>query len=577
VVLADTKEKRSEEAGQTNGPITAREGWHIVRPGDTLEGIARKYLGENERWSENWKLNPGVKNPDQIFPGQRLRVMLSGHLPANGALVLKLSNGVDDQLLPLDWRAAEKNDLLQPRDSLRTAAGASAELLFYDDTFLVVTEDSLVLLAESPPQKQKVDRTQIEIVLGQADLTGTLGVTNNQKIEILLGGVTVEPKGDVKGNVKSRVRKVGEQTAQLMVYTGEGAIKAGGETVTVPQGMGSFAKMGAPPSPPEELLPAATGLSPGPQSRDANRRPTFRWNAVPGARDYAAEVCRDKRCGVLVARTLGISGTSWQPSDELPVEPLYWRVTATSPSGLDGYPSPAVDFEITEGPDDVEAPIVGIAFVGPQAKVNDRIIVGPGFEIQVTAEDLTTGVERWWPVIDGEEATEADLSRSWSTGEHTVEVVAVDRAGNEERSEVSFYYDPDPPRLSWGLQGVGEFGRDLLERFAEDGPEATQQGRQPLAAGGQRWRFDSDFTQVIVKPSGRRARLADVPDGLTRDQGMWILAEDLPCNGVTKLRYELEERFLSGKKRGTGVLVVDAVDCVGNRARIAWPLLKGHK
>lgn len=576
--LASAETVTQNEVAETEGPNTAREGWHVVRPGDTLEGIARKYLGEGGKWPNNWQLNPGVKDPNLIKPGQRLRVLLPGNLPPSGALVSKISNRVDDQLLPLDWREAEKNDLLQSRDSLRTAEGASAELLFYDETHLVLSESSLVVVGDEPTRKAEVDRTQIEIVLGQADLSGALPAAKNQEIEIILGGVKVEPKGNAEGKISTRTRLVGEESAQLMVYTGEGAIEAGGETVAVPEGMGSSASAGAPPSPPEELLPAATGLSPAARFRVAERRPTFSWEAVPGARDYTVEVCRDDRCGALVARATGLSGTSWQVPQDLSAEPLYWRVTATSPSGLDGYPTTPVDFEIIDRPDDVEPPAVEIVFVGPQAKVNDQIIVGPGFEIEVTATDAATGVERWWPILDGEEAVEADLSSdSWSTGEHTLEVVAVDGVGNEQRSEVSFYYDPDPPQLSWGLQGVpGEFGSDLLERYGEEGLEATQQGRQTISAGGQTWRFDSDFTQVIVKPGGRKARLADVPDKLTGDQGLWILATDKPCNGVTKLRYELEERSWPGEKRGAGVLVVDAIDCVGNRARIAWPLLSGR-
>ena len=562
----------SEEKQLNEDTETLREGWHVVRPGDTLESITRRYLGKASLWQENWKKNEGeVRDPNLIHPGDRLRILLHDSLPPSGALVSKISNRVENELLPLTWKEAVLNDILQPKDSLRTFEKSSAELLFFDETHLVLSESSLVLVADEPQIRENVERTQIEIRVGQADLSGVLP-QEDQGIEIILGDARVEPRGDAKGAVSTRTRMADEKSAQLMVYTGEGAIEAGGEKVAVPSGMGTSVTEGAPPAPPEKLLPAPGGLEPAPKFRDAIRRPVFRWGTVEGARDYTVEVCQDARCGALLERAVGIQGTNWQPKADLPVQALFWRVNATSPSGLDGYPSAAVNFEILDRPDDDVPPTARVALLGPQAKVNDRILVGPGFEIEVTTEDVGTGVKRWWPVVDGEETTVERLAGPWESGEHTVEIVAEDKAGNQSTTVQEFVYDPDPPRMSWGLQGVGEFGRGLTDIYGEDGPEASEQGRQVISAGGRAWYLDSDFTQVIVKPNRRKAKLADVPEGLTRERGMWILAEDLLCNGVTKLRYELEDRSVVGSRQGEAVLVVDAQDCVGNRARIAWPL-----
>jgi LysM repeat protein len=51
---------------------------YVVRPGDTLEDIARKVLGDPSRWPEIYNLNrPKIENPDLIYPGQVLQIPAS--------------------------------------------------------------------------------------------------------------------------------------------------------------------------------------------------------------------------------------------------------------------------------------------------------------------------------------------------------------------------------------------------------------------------------------------------------------------------------------------------------------------
>ena len=55
-------------------PTPEATGWHTVRPGETLRGIAAQFLGSQDRWVEIHRLNPGIADPDRIAPGLRIRI-----------------------------------------------------------------------------------------------------------------------------------------------------------------------------------------------------------------------------------------------------------------------------------------------------------------------------------------------------------------------------------------------------------------------------------------------------------------------------------------------------------------------
>jgi nucleoid-associated protein YgaU len=48
---------------------------YVVKRGDTLWAISRRYLGSGKRYPALVRANRGrISNPDLIFPGQKLRL-----------------------------------------------------------------------------------------------------------------------------------------------------------------------------------------------------------------------------------------------------------------------------------------------------------------------------------------------------------------------------------------------------------------------------------------------------------------------------------------------------------------------
>ncbi len=561
LILAVCPPAWSQDEAASDPPFV----WYMVRPGDTIEGLTVRYLGSRDRWEENAELNKDrFPNPHKIDPGEHIRLLVPPELPADGALVREISNQVEDQPTPLSWTDARRRELLRARDGVKTGEQSSAELEFADAS-LVLTEESIVFIYEEKTREQ-VDRTQIEIQVGQADLAGTADTSESTgQFEIVLGDATATPRASEDSALQTRARRPKDGGAQLMVYSGESELEAAGAKVTVDTGMGSSVPEGEAPKPPEKLLPAAADLDPAAGSGLATPRPAFRWAPVEGARDYTLEVCRDASCGALVERVVELAEPSWQPAG-LPVEKLYWRVTAVSPSGLDGYPSEAVSFEILSAVEDTEAPEIQVGFTGPQlaprSGLNDRWILGLGMEVEVEVEDAVSGVGEWTPSIDGEEIPVEGLKGPWEKGEHTLGVVAVDLAGNRREVEVPFTFDPDPPELSWGVEGGGTLSQTIGELDADyAGSAPAYRGRRKMKIGKRYWQLDSDYAEVLLRPRSGKAVGLEGGSSIGRDFGLWVLAKDGICTELDDLRYEL----VPGSKKNEYVLRVQATDCVGNQ------------
>ena len=585
LLLAPAARGQGRPPAAPPGVPPERTGWHTVRPGETLEGIAAQFLGSAERWTEIHRLNPDIQDPHWIAPGRRIRIpSVASSLPA--ARLNRLSRQVEDQPSPIPWQSAQEGDMLIERDGLRTHQKSSAEMQFLDGARLTLTEDSLVFLHRSGNALRGAPKKSIEIVQGQADLDARAASVKlpSPEVEIVLGSTKATSRPDGAGAARTRARKADEGGAKVMAYGGQSEVEAGGTKVQVPHGMGTSVAPQGPPSPPEPLLPAPVLTAPEPDGQRACADPPLSWQPVPEAASYVVEICRDPACGALVDRHQGETANQWRPA-ALPVGDLYWRVTARGRSGLDGYPSEAIRLAITsDRPGSQETPAAGSLHAGgPQVRVGDRLFVAPTAKVEVVAEGAA-GAAPWRPVIGGR--AESAWPATWSPGEHTVAAVAEDGCGGRAMvAPLSFVVDAEPPAIRWE---VGDRST-LADRLAPDSEGERRRvrgrrsgGKAPLEA----WRSRDGIWQVpvpwAVEP-GREKTLQPVEivsdhpqaffaardtslaaDGkqgtLGENRILWVAAEDAG-SGVDRL-------IVRTRADGDHVVMeIEARDLVGNVSR----------
>lgn len=559
-------------------------GWHVVRPGDTLEGLAERFLGTSELWRELHTLNPTVRDPNLLFPGQRLRVFLDRPTAHPSAQVKAISRKVNELPRPAPWRSAGEGDVLLEKDGLRTEKASSARLEFDDGANLTLSEDSLVFIRRQTASSAPLPKKEIEIEVGQADVESSPSAARPGEIEIVVAGARSTGSAEGGKALKTRSRKGAGDAAQFMVYEGKSTVAAGGQKVDVPAGSGTTVAPKEPPTPPEPLLAAPVGLAPSNGEEFDKSAPRLSWSAVPGAASYTVEICRDDACGALVERVTGVTATELAPREAIDGT-LSWRATAVSATGLDGFPSPAQRFVAV---DSVKPPAPALALVAASgARVAAAGCVGSVPNLEVRATDRSGATLPWTLLVDGQPMTIDEFRALPLAGEHEIAVRVTDARGRSSLSAPArFRLDGAGPWIEIvGAPGLPPDETPAKKRRggkgAEEPPPSCESGLEvrhgagawipvPCAVSGT-----IEGTRLALSAADpavelRAAKSAAVLGGMRIAAGetMRAVAWDVGC-GVTAASFRIvPSSFASGQLD----LEMAVEDAAGNRRPLAWHL-----
>lgn len=196
-----------------------------VKPGDTLHGIADKYLKDPSRWPEIYQYNTNlIDDPDYILPAMELKVpveLIKEHLKT-AHLIYLLREVRARRKGESKWQNAKLNMKLSNGDAIRTLRRSFARIGFETGEVLKIRENSLVIL------RPEEEREEVELLSGELRAS---------QAKVLTAAAIIEPRLNPEGpkpDFKARVRK--DKSTQVAVYQGEVDVASDGVKITLSEG-----------------------------------------------------------------------------------------------------------------------------------------------------------------------------------------------------------------------------------------------------------------------------------------------------------------------------------------------------
>ncbi|WP_306850143.1 FecR domain-containing protein [Cupriavidus necator] len=317
---------------------------YVVEPGDTLIGLAERYMASAQGWRTLQRLN-GVADPYRLVPGSRVRIPLS-QIPehAASARVVYASGEVR-----ANGRPVQVGMTLDEAATIATPAGGSATLELPDRTRITLPPATTVAVKRlrTFARSGLVD-TVIRIDQGAAETRvapagGGVGRFELHTPMMVTGvrGTRYRVSADAGGSRSEVLQgRVGVSAARARPAPAAASDRAMTAAASLDAGYGIGVSAGGKLSRPVALLPAPALLPPGATVLG----PSFEaaWQPVPGAVGYRVRVARDAGLSELVwTATVRGAEAARARVDGLPEGTLYLSVSAIDAHQLTGHDAQA--------------------------------------------------------------------------------------------------------------------------------------------------------------------------------------------------------------------------------------------
>ncbi len=228
-------------------PLQARgaeQDWqYIVRPGEKLVDIARRYLKQPRQWPAI-KAKNSIADENRLIPGSKLLIPAAMLRQQPAQATLETVNGkVRWRAGKSAWQDAHPGDKLEMGSSLETATDASALLRLADGSSVLISQDSSIALDTlSLYSKGLMANTRVRLQGGRIEV-----LANPTKRSARLFQVTTPSAQAVVRGTRFRVAYADGLTHEETLE-GVVGVSARGRSVRVAPGQGVLVKTGAAPA-----------------------------------------------------------------------------------------------------------------------------------------------------------------------------------------------------------------------------------------------------------------------------------------------------------------------------------------
>lgn len=210
----------------------------VVKPGDTLWGIAQKYLKDPARWDEILKHNRlPSRDPTVALPGLTLKVpvrLIKTSLRA-AHLVYSVNRVLFRRKDTARWGPARMQMELFQGDSLRTLDASKARVKFLNKELLSLEPNSMAI---------------IKPVESAGDVELRSGSVFAGRARVVTASAQVTPR---TADTRYAATVTPDLRTTVEVYKGLATVDAQGRSVDVPEGMGTQVRPGLAPEVPRKI------------------------------------------------------------------------------------------------------------------------------------------------------------------------------------------------------------------------------------------------------------------------------------------------------------------------------------
>lgn len=329
-----------------SGAAAARELQSIavtVRAGDSIYDICNIYLADFRQWREVAKYN-GLKNPDRIYPGQKLKipVMLLQGTTSPGRITLATGEVMYRSRGLPQWMPVGKNRRVYPGDTIRTGKMSAAEIRFDDGHVILLRQKTTLTLRTSRRLSRFQQLVEFFLEVGRAVLRAPHATGGASQYEIQTPSAVAASRGTYFRTSVDRAENM-----RCEVLSGEVLVSANEKEVQVHPLQGTVVSKNHPPHVPVRLLSPPTIVKFQPLYRSLPLR--LKFENVPLAARYRVELAREDDFRELLRDKTSVAGAELLIRD-LDDGIYYLRARSIDKLGLEGPSSAALRLTLRANP-----------------------------------------------------------------------------------------------------------------------------------------------------------------------------------------------------------------------------------